>query len=150
MVADYADTSFLFSLYAQDTNSAAARRLGESRHLPVVWTAFGRYELHNAFRLSVFRHDITPDECRLALQNIAVDVRAGLLVEEPVSWHAIFLEAESLSAAHTVEHGARALDLLHIATARVFGMTRFYTFDLRQAVFARLAGLKVFPKQGFR
>lgn len=145
MVTDYADTSFLFSLYAQDANSAEARRLGEARQASFAWTAFGRYELHNAFRLSAFRRDLSPEECGLALRNVADDARSGLLVEAPVAWRALFEEAETLSAAHTIAQGLRALDLLHVAAARVLGTTRFYTFDRRQAAFARLIGLKVFP-----
>ena len=49
----YADTSFLFSLYAQDANTVQAARIGGSLNAPLVLTPLQRYELRNAFRLAV-------------------------------------------------------------------------------------------------
>lgn len=52
MVA-YADTSFFFSLYAQDANTAHAGQIAASLHAPLLITPIQRHELRNAFRLSV-------------------------------------------------------------------------------------------------
>jgi predicted nucleic acid-binding protein len=41
-----------------------------------------------------------------------------------------------------VRHGGRTLDLLHIACALVLGARQFLTFDAKQKLLARQAGLE--------
>lgn len=144
MVA-YADTSFLVSLYAQDTNSAPAQRLAEACKAPLVFTPLHRHEARNAVRLAVFRKGITPSEAQAVLADIEEDVKTGTLVETPVAWAEVFAEAEALSAAHTAALGTRATDVLHVASSRVVGVKDFFTFDTRQASLARKAGMHVRP-----
>ena len=52
MVA-YGDTSFLFSLYGNDANSAQAWTIGDALKVPLAFTPLHRHELRNAFRLAV-------------------------------------------------------------------------------------------------
>lgn len=141
----YADTSFLFSLYAQDANTAHAAELAGTLHGALILTPLQRFELRNALRLSVFRGEIAEDECRRLLDLIEADIKTGALVETPVSWAEVYAEAEALSAAHTGKAGTRALDVLHVASAAAVGAKRFYTFDARQKVLAVKAGMKVKP-----
>ena len=141
----YADTSFLFSLYAQDANTVQAARIGGSLNASLVLTPLQRYELRNAFRLAVFRGDITAEECQKLLDIVEADIKTGVLVETPVAWAEVYAEAEALSAAHTETLGARALDVLHIAAAAALGAKDFYTFDARQKALAKKAGMKVKP-----
>ena len=63
MVA-YADTSFLYSLYGHDANSAQARTMGNSLKAPFAITPLQRHELRNAFRLALFRGVMTLDRCQ--------------------------------------------------------------------------------------
>ena len=144
MVA-YADTSFLFSLYAQDANTVQAGRIGAALNAPLVLTPLQRYELRNAFRLSVFRGDVTAGECQNLLDAVEADIKTGALVETPVAWAEVFAEAEALSAAHTEKLGTRAIDVLHVAAAAALGTKDFYTFDVRQKALAVKAGMKVKP-----
>jgi predicted nucleic acid-binding protein len=144
MVA-YADTSFLFSLYAQDANTERAAERARALHGAMIVTPLQRFELRNALRLSVFRGDITKEECRRLLDLIEADVQTGALAETPVSWAEVFAEAEALSAAHTGEVGTRAMDALHVAAAAALGAKEFYTFDARQKTLATKAGMKVKP-----
>lgn len=74
---------------------------------------------------------------------IESDVRAGLLVETSTPLTGTFEEAERLAAAHTAATGARSLDILHVAEAKLAGMEELVTFDQRQAAVALRAGLKV-------
>lgn len=141
----YADTSFLFSLYAQDANTAPAAKLAETLHGALIVTPLQRLELRNALRLSVFRGDIAEDECRRLLDLIEADIKTGALVETPVSWAEVYAEAEALSAAHTGKAGTRTLDVLHVASAAAVGAKNFYTFDARQKALAVKAGMKVKP-----
>lgn len=144
MVA-YADTSFLFSLYAQDANTARAAELSATLHGALLVTPLQRFELRNALRLSVFRGDVAVEECRRLLDLIEADIQAGALVETPVAWAEVYAEAEALSASHTAKLGIRAGDVLHIAAAAALGAKAFYTFDTRQKSLAVKAGMKVKP-----
>ena len=139
----YADTSFLFSLYAQDANTARAAELAGTQNGALFVTPLQRFEMHNALRLSVFRGDIAEDECRRLLDMIESDIKTGALVETPVSWAEVYAEAEALSAAHTKTLGTRGFDVLHVAVAAALGAKDFYTFDARQRSLALKAGMKV-------
>jgi hypothetical protein len=139
---NYADSSFLFSLYAQDANTAsAAKAAGPMQSF--VLTPLQQHEVRNAVRLSRFHGDMTTEQAERILSALADDVRTGVLVEAPLPWADVFAEAEALSAAHTPGLGTRALDILHVAAARVLGARRFLTFDSRQKALAKKAGLKV-------
>jgi len=142
MVA-YADTSFLFSLYVQDANTARAAQLGANLQGALIVTLLQRFELRNALRLSVFRGDISDDECRRLLDLIEADAKTGALVETPVSWAEVYTEAEALSAAHTGKLGTRAMDVLHVAAAVALGAKVFLSFDARQSTLAAKAGMTV-------
>lgn len=141
----YADTSFLFSLYAQDANTPCASEMARMLDEDLVLTPHQRFELRNALRLSVFRGSMSMHECTRILDTLETDILIGSLVEVPMPWAEVFAEAEALSAAHTARLGIRAADLLHVASARALGARRFYTFDVRQKSIASKAGLRVRP-----
>jgi predicted nucleic acid-binding protein len=144
MVA-YADTSFFFSLYAQDANTVQAGQIAATVQSPLVFTPLQRHELRNAFRLSLFRHEITAAECQRLLDAVEADAKTGVLVETPVSWAEVYSEAEVLSAGHTKTLGTRGVDVLHVAAALALGIKTFLTFDARQKSLAVKARLKVKP-----
>lgn len=144
MVA-YADTSFLFSLYAQDANTVRAGRIAAARQTALVFTPLQRHELRNAFRLSLFRREITAAECQELLDAVRADTQTGVLMETPVSWEEVYAQAEALSAAHTKSLGTRGFDVLHVAAAKALGTKLFLTFDARQKALATKAGMKVSP-----
>jgi hypothetical protein len=54
-----------------------------------------------------------------------------------------FARAAKLSTAHTERLGARAIDLLHVASALSLESELFLTTDTRQARLAKAEGLKV-------
>lgn len=142
MVA-YADTSFLVSLYGRDANSAPAQELAAKLAAPLAFTPFLRHEAHNAIRLALFRKEITALECEAVIAAFETDTKSGALVETPVAWAEVYVEAEALSAAHTGNLGTRASDVLHVASAAALGAREFYTFDNRQKALAVKAGMKV-------
>ena len=144
MVA-YADTSFLFSLYGHDANSAQARPMGNAFKVPLAFTSLQRHELRNAFRLAVFRKAMTLERCEAVLAEVEADTKTGVLLETPVTWVEVYTEAEALSAAHTKTLGTRGFYVLHVAVAIVLGTKNFLTFDGRQKSLAIKAGLKVKP-----
>ena len=141
MVA-YADTSFLYSLYGHDANSAEARTMGNALKVPLAFTALQRHELRNAFRLAVFRKAMTEERYEAVIAGVEADTKTGVLVETPVSWAKVYSEAEALSVAHTKTLGTRGFDILHVASAIALGTKNFLTFDARQKSLAVKAGLK--------
>ena len=144
MVA-YADTSFLFPLYAQDANTARAAALGGTLQGALSVTPLQRFEMRNALRLAVFRGDIAENKCRHLLELIEADTKTGVLADVPVAWVEAYAAAEALSAAHTGQLGTRAVDVLHVAAAVALGATHFLSFDTRQKALASKVGMKVLP-----
>jgi hypothetical protein len=68
---------------------------------------------------------------RRALIDVALDMDAAIA------------RGRGLAAAHTERLGARAIDLLHVASALMLESELFLTTDLRQAQLAKAEGLKV-------
>jgi hypothetical protein len=142
-VKTYADTSLLFSLYSTDANSTKADAWRKANPDPLPFTMFHRLELNNALNLAVFQKRLTPLEVRSAWQEVENDIGAGLLVVRGGLWHRVLVEAESIAASYTSTSGCRTLDVLHVATARLIGLTEFCTFDIRQADLAKRVGITV-------
>lgn len=139
----YADTSFLFSLYLRDANTAAVTA-HVLKHSPrIVFTPWQRCELSNALRLAVPRANATPLQSQQALAQLEADVAAGDLLETMLVWPDVLATAETLSKAHTANLAVRTLDLLHVAVAVTIGAKTLLTCDHRQDALARAAGLKV-------
>ena len=141
-LAAYADTSFLFSLYLRDANTAGVIRFLKANPTPLAFTGWQRIELRNAVRLSVFRGNHDRQSANAALQRIDVDAQQGDLADAPLVWPMVLDEAEALSASHAITLGIRALDLLHVAAARSVGAGRFLTCDGHQLVLEQAAGLR--------
>ncbi len=138
----YADTSFLFSLFLRDANTAGAIRFLKTNPTPLAFTEWQKCELRNAIRLSVFRGNHDNPSATTALQKMDVDVASGDLTATPLVWPVVLDRAEMLSARHSMQLGVRALDLLHVAAALSIGAARFLTCDGRQLALAQAAGLR--------
>ena len=137
----YADTSFLFSLYVTDANSTKADAWRVANPSPLPFTAFHRVEMRNALSLALYQKRLTPVEVQAAWQEVENDFAAGLLIGRGGLWHRVMMEAEALALHHTPTTGCRTLDILHVAAARLIGVTEFCTFDTRQFALAGQIGL---------
>lgn len=139
----YADTGFLCSLYAPDAHSSRVTSRMKRQELPLPVTWLHQLELRNALRLRVFRAEITPSQRDASLNLFLSDLAAGVLALASPAIPEVTMEAERLSAQHSERLGTRSLDILHVASAVVLGNAEFLTFDKRQALLARAAGLRV-------
>ena len=143
----YADTSFLLSYFGQDSNTpvahAHASRWTQPPRMP--WTLFGALEFNNAARALIFAGRLDLPRLRGMQLRVREDVRLAILAVMPLPAYRHYQEAELLSATHTARHGARTLDVLHVAAARIFRESDFLSFDLRQRQFAAQCGLHVLP-----
>ena len=139
----YADTSYMVSLYTFDANTAAAIAHDEQAEDAPLLVEFGRFELSNAIRLKVFRREITSQQAEASLAAVEQDLGTGAIVLADGDWKRVLAGAEELSAQFTPPLGHRALDVLHVAAAKVTGAQEFLTFDRKQSVLAKAAGLMV-------
>jgi predicted nucleic acid-binding protein len=139
----YADTSYLFSYYGSDAHSTRADAWRQANAVPLPLTPLHRLELRNALELAVFQNRLGAIEAREVWLTVESDLKAGQLAGQDLSLTSLFQEAESLAANHTAQTGARSLDILHIAAAKLLGMEEFVTLDQRQAALAARVGLKL-------
>jgi len=141
----YADTSFLARVYTPHADSQKALSWLQCAREPLPFTPLHRHELRNAIRLRVFRGEITPEQRKLAFQEIESDLADNILAHAPIPWMDTFRKCEALAAAHTEKLGVRSIDLLHVGLALALKTGEFLTCDGRQAKLAKAAGLKVKP-----
>ncbi len=142
-MSDYADTGFICSVYAPDTNTERAINQMDKQRKPICFSWLNQVEFRNALRLRVFRKEISSHERDRSLNLLLADLSAGVFENVELSQSNVLIETERLSARHSEKLGTRSLDILHVAMAVVLGCERFLSFDSRQVKLARAAGLNV-------
>lgn len=143
----YADSSFIVALYLPQESSAVAASLLERYGSCLPFTPWHRLEVRNAIRLAVFQNVIDLQEARVQLKQIEEDLKEEILLgHQPIDWTDVLREAEKLGAAHNMRIGCRSADLFHVAAALQLGCEAFLTFDERQRLMAKVAGLTVRPE----
>jgi predicted nucleic acid-binding protein len=141
-LSGYADTSFLFSVYVVDSNTAKALPLARSAKFPWFATPWTEFELENAIWQRQFRRELTSTEIKASIGAFRKDLANSLFEMKPFSPEMLH-KASLISARQTPRLGTRALDVLHVASAIVLGAVDFYTFDQNQAKLADAEGLVV-------
>jgi predicted nucleic acid-binding protein len=140
----YADSSFIVALYLQQERSSEASVLMQRYGQALPFTPWHRLEVRNAIRLAVFQGLIDSHLAKPQLRQLDSDLYdQTLLAHQSIDWTDVLREAERLGAAHNERLGCRSADLFHVAAASQLGRAQFLTFDRRQAVMARAAGLTV-------
>jgi len=136
-----ADTSYLFSLYGNDANSASAVRWARRCQIPLTLSPYNPFELGNALRFAEFRNALRHEEAAMFWAQFEAAVQQGRLLVVACNLADVLDEAARLSATHTLTGGHRAFDILHVAAALVVGATEFLTFDSNQKRLAEAEGL---------
>jgi predicted nucleic acid-binding protein len=146
-VKRYADTSFLVSTVIPDANHSAARAELLRIKLPpeFLLTEFGAFEARNTIRALTARRDLTDAGQIAALRLLRAMEAHAVTVAAAVPFPEWMRECERLSAALTPVLGTRALDVLHVAAARLMGASEFFSFDANQRRSAEASGLTVRP-----
>jgi predicted nucleic acid-binding protein len=142
---DYADSSLLMSLLAEDANTVAAEKFMARHPAALAFNPLHRLEVRNGLRLRVHRGDIDTSRRATALRHLDEAIEGGKLVHVPLPWTDALRKAEQLSAAHAEKIGNRSADTLHVAAAMLSGARHFLSFDKRQRELAKAAGLEVKP-----
>jgi predicted nucleic acid-binding protein len=138
----YADTSFLFSVYVADLNTAKALPLIRSASFPLLATPLTEFALENAIWQRQFRRELTSAEIKASIGAFRKDLANSLFDMKPFSAETPH-KASLISARQTPRLGTWSLDVLHVASAIVLGAEDFYTFDQSQAKLADAEGLVV-------
>jgi len=152
-VRTYADSSFILRLVTGEADSprtiAAYRRLGSPK---LFFLPLHALEVRNAILQRAFhqRRSISSGERRhvarerdATLARLEQLVARRALLDVVLDMDSAITRAAMLSAAHTERLGARAIDLLHVASALTLECELFLTTDARQAQLARAEGLSV-------
>jgi predicted nucleic acid-binding protein len=145
----FPDTSFLCALYRTQVNSARADQFMAGLSGALSVSSLLLLEFRQSVRLQIRLHlndrrkGFPQTQGQQMLNDLQIDLNAGLLSTIPVDWSAVHQRAEALSSAHTIAAGHRLSDILHVATALQLGATEFLTFDANQRKLAEAEGLVV-------
>jgi len=147
----FADTSFLFAFYFPRTASERAVAKVESLQDAPLISPLVRFEFQQAVWFKVWLHaqgqplGLNETAAQSALAAFELDVGQGLWVVASPAWEAAVTRAEKLSLDHTPRHGARSMDILHLAFALQLGATELLSFDENQRRTAEAEGLIISP-----
>lgn len=138
----YFDSGVIVKLYVKEHTSPRALDLfARSENPPMC--QWQRFEVTNAIRLKQFRAEISERQQRLSLANLDADLGRSIWHQVSIDGESLFRRADSLSATHTTTLGTRTMDTIHVAAALLLGAKAFCTFDPRQELLARAAGLPI-------
>jgi predicted nucleic acid-binding protein len=152
-VRAYADSSFILRLVTAEADSEAA--IGEYRRigLPALFfLPLHSLEVRNAILQRAFHERRSlPSGARQQIareRNAALDrlerfLHRRTLLDVALDLDTVISRATALATAHTERLGARAIDLLHVASALTLDSEVFLTTDDRQAQLAKAEALKV-------
>jgi predicted nucleic acid-binding protein len=138
-----ADTSALFSLYANDFHTPRTVQWLTAQQNPLLVTPLNEFELFNALRFAEFRGAIASGEAVMFWGQFEEDRNAGRVVRQPCNLATVLDEAMRLSAAYTLSGGHRGFAILHTAAAIILDAEQFLTFDEDQKRLATAEGLVV-------
>ncbi len=121
----------------------------QSLHVAPQISALARYEFQQAVWFDVWRRanghstGLSETDAHSGLAAFDLDLTGSVWNLAHPDWESIVLQAERLALDHTPRDGARAMDILHVATALHIGATEFLTFDTNQRRLAEAVGLTV-------
>jgi predicted nucleic acid-binding protein len=135
----YLDTSAFIKLYLHENGSAEVHGLVVAQAEPLPVWHFMELEFLNALRFKVFLAEMSPDDVERVISLYLDRKRSGQYFAphlDPIALHELSLQM----TVRTPIIGCRALDILHVAAARLCDATVFVTADKRQAALAEVEG----------
>ncbi len=138
----YLDTSAFIKLYLREKGSAEVHAIVVSQSDPLPVWSFMELELRNAVMFKVFLGEMGPEDAERIVSLYLERKRAGQYFTprlDPAALHELSIQM----TARTPKIGCRALDILHVAAARLCDASLFVTADKRQAALAELEGRSV-------
>ena len=135
----YLDTSAFIKLYLHEDGSAEVHGLVVAQQEPLPVWHFMELEFYNTLRFKVFLAEMSPDSVERVISLYLDRKRNGQYFSphlDPIALHELSLQM----TVRTPTIGCRALDILHVAAARLCDATMFVTADKRQAALAEVEG----------
>lgn len=145
----FADTSFLFAFYfPRAVSEQAVAKMESLQDAPLI-SSLVRFEFQQAVWFKVWLHaqgqplGLSEPAAQSALAAFELDVEQRVWAVASAEWEGVVTRAEKLALDHTPRHGARAMDILHLAFALQLGATELLSFDENQRGVALAEGLAV-------
>jgi predicted nucleic acid-binding protein len=138
----YLDTSAFIKLYLREEGSADVHGLVVAQQHPLPVWHLVELEFFNALKFKVFLAEMSRDEVDRLIALYLARKRSGQYFVpylDPVALHELSVEMTE----RTPAVGCRALDILHVAAARLCDAVLFITADKRQASLADAEGRNV-------
>ena len=135
----YLDTSAFIKLYLREDGSAEVHGLVVAQREPLPVWHFMELEFLNALRFKVFLAELNPGDAERVVSLYLDRKRNGQYFAphlDPIALHELSLQMTN----RTATIGCRALDILHVAAARLCESTLFVTANKRQAALAEVEG----------
>ncbi len=135
----YLDTSAFIKLYLQEDGSAEVHGLVIAQQEPLPVWHLTELEFINAVRLKVFLAEMSSRESERLIALYLDRKRSGQYFApliDPIALHELSLQLTMTTPAI----GCRALDIMHVAAARLCDATLFITAHKRQATLAEVEG----------
>lgn len=135
----YLDTSAFIKLYLHEDGSAEVHGLVVAQAEPLPVWHFLELEFLNALRFKVFLAEMSSGDVERVISLYLDRKRSGQYFAphlDPIALHELSLQM----TVRTPIIGCRALDILHVAAARLCDATVFVTADKRQAALAEVEG----------
>lgn len=143
----YFDSGFLFKLYWQEANTAAAQAIVLGYEPPILLSRFNELEmLHVARRKTWLKGAagqplLSSAQFQAGLVLFEQDLASGILARLEVDYDEVYDAALELSRKHGQTIPVKTADLLHVAMMEL-GFDDFVTADKQQHDFATNAGIR--------
>ena len=138
----YLDTSALIKLYLIESGSEELDQVVVSQDEPLPIWEIQEAELHNAFRLKVFRSEISEEAANQLAMNFRELKRKGFYYTPDLDRFELIPTFHQFSR-HTQTLGCQTLDILHVVCAHLIEADTFISYDQRQCRLAEKVGLTV-------
>jgi len=139
----YYDTGVILKLYTNEPESEAVRHFVVDRNEPLYLNSLHRSEFVSAFRLKVFRKELTTSAATNSINDMEDDISNGIIRLVEVDWDLTWRLCRQFADSGSTTTGCRTLDSLHIACARSQATRTIVTRDKRQARLAKKIGMQV-------
>ena len=147
----FAETSFLFAFYFPRAGSEQVVAKMQSLSAPPQISTLVSYEFQQAVCFEVWRRanghprGLSEAQAQSGLAEFDLDLERGIWNLARTDWDDVLFRAERLALAYTPRHGARAMDILHLASALQLGATELLSSDENQRSVAQIEGLTLSP-----
>jgi predicted nucleic acid-binding protein len=139
----YGDTSFIVALFLIQGRSYRAIEIADRLSEPLPLNPFLLLDFRNALNLAIKRGELTSKERDAMWSSLERNISDGGFIRVSLPVKAVNRLACELSDRHSPTIGLQSLDLLHLASAKLLGVKKFITFDIRQAQAGKAEGFKI-------